>query len=123
MLDNTSLETPRLRRERQTLQAMICLYCQEQHGTRQGLCPSCVDLEAYALARLAHCRYGSNKSTCVNCPTHCYKPEMRQQVRTVMRYAGPRMLMKHPLLAILHLLDGKFDKRRNLDRKSKSPNS
>jgi hypothetical protein len=30
---------------------------------------------------------------------------MRQQVRLVMRYAGPRMLFAHPTLAVLHLVD------------------
>jgi hypothetical protein len=31
---------------------------------------------------------------------------MREQIRCVMRYAGPRMMMYHPVLAILHFLDG-----------------
>jgi hypothetical protein len=36
---------------------------------------------------------------------HCYRPEMRQRVREVMRFAGPKMLLRHPLLAVRHLLD------------------
>jgi hypothetical protein len=28
-------------------------------------------------------------------------------MRTVMRYAGPRMLWRHPLLAVAHLIDGR----------------
>jgi hypothetical protein len=31
---------------------------------------------------------------------------MRETIRIVMRYAGPRMLVYHPILAIQHLLDG-----------------
>jgi hypothetical protein len=38
---------------------------------------------------------------------HCYQREIRAQVREVMRYAGPRMLLRHPILAITHLIDGK----------------
>jgi hypothetical protein len=31
---------------------------------------------------------------------------MRQRIRAVMRYAGPRMLLRHPGMAIMHLFDG-----------------
>lgn len=72
------------------------------------------------MTRLDRCIYSPNKPTCVNCPTHCYKPDMREQIRVVMRYAGPRMLAKHPMLAILHLIDGKLDRRRTLARKPKA---
>ena len=41
---------------------------------------------------------------CKNCPVHCYKPEMREQIRIVMRWAGPRMLFYKPIAAIKHLL-------------------
>jgi hypothetical protein len=117
---STSAEPARIRRERQTIQAMIQLYCQDHHATRNTLCESCTALHSYALARLDRCIYAPDKPTCVNCPTHCYKPDMREQVRVVMRYAGPRMLTKHPILAILHLIDGKLDKRRTITRKPKS---
>jgi hypothetical protein len=30
---------------------------------------------------------------------------MREQVKTVMRYSGPRMSYRHPYLAMRHLLD------------------
>lgn len=116
---STSAEPPRIRRERQTIQAMIRLYCQDHHGTRNTLCESCVALDSYALARLDRCPYSPDKPTCVNCPTHCYKPDMREQVRVVMRYAGPRMLTRYPILAIMHLFDGKLDKRRKLIRNPK----
>jgi predicted amidophosphoribosyltransferase len=85
---------------------MIRLYCRGQHGHREGLCPACGELLAYAEARLDACPYGEAKTTCARCPVHCYKPEMRERIRAVMRYAGPRMLWHHPLLAVLHLLDG-----------------
>jgi hypothetical protein len=29
---------------------------------------------------------------------------MRELIRRVMRYAGPRMLLKHPILAVFHLI-------------------
>ena len=98
---------------------MIRLYCTSHHGTRTVLCKSCAALESYAMSRLDRCPYFLNKPTCVNCPTHCYIPDMREQARAVMRYAGPRMLIKHPILALFHIIDAKLDKRRKLKLKSK----
>jgi hypothetical protein len=97
---------PRLDRERRTMRAMILMYCQDHHDAAEALCPECSDLYTYALARLEGCPYGEKKPACANCPIHCYKSDRREEVRRVMRYSGPRMLKRHPILAILHLLDG-----------------
>jgi predicted amidophosphoribosyltransferase len=95
-------------RERRTLQAMIALYCAGLHGKTprdaDGLCPDCAATFAYARKRAASCRYGEEKTVCSACATHCYRPDMRERVRAVMRYAGPRMLLRHPVLALLHAL-------------------
>ena len=96
----------KLRRERRTIAAMIAIYCRDHHDAG-GLCPACAALNAYADERLDKCVYGLEKPTCVNCPIHCYKREKREAVRSVMRYAGPRMLSRHPILAIMHILDGR----------------
>jgi hypothetical protein len=96
----------RLAREARTIQVMIGMYCCGNHGTRDGLCSDCQALQDYALGLLERCPYAGSKPTCANCPIHCYSPEMRERIRTVMRYAGPRMLLHHPLLALGHLVDG-----------------
>lgn len=95
-------------RERRTLEAMIRLQCRDRHRPdADGLCDACRDLLRYAESRLAKCPFGADKPTCARCPVHCYRPEMRERVREVMRYAGPRMPREHPWLALLHLLDGR----------------
>jgi hypothetical protein len=105
----------RLAREVKTIAALIALYCRDHHSDEErgpaapaggGLCPECAGLLAYARLRLETCRYGADKPTCANCTTHCYQPAMRERVRVVMRYSGPRMLRRHPLLAVAHLIDG-----------------
>ena len=96
----------RLARERRTLEAMIRLYCRGRHGTGGELCAECRELADYARARLHRCLFQERKPTCARCPVHCYRPEMRERIRAVMRYAGPRMLYRHPLLALAHLIDG-----------------
>lgn len=98
---------PRMARELQTVALMIALYCRDQHGTKRGLCTDCRQLEEYARLRLRNCPFQENKTTCGNCPIHCYKPGMRKKIRTVMRYAGPRMMWHHPQLALGHMIDGR----------------
>ncbi len=92
----------RIEREKETAEQMIRLFCRhkEHHET---ICESCAELIEYAKARLDHCKFGEAKPTCKSCPTHCYKPEMREKMKTVMRYAGPRMLFYHPIAALRHL--------------------
>jgi len=97
---------PRFKRERRTVAAMLQIYCSDQHASTDGLCSECAEMLAYAEQRLANCPYQEQKPTCANCPIHCYRKEMREQMRVVMRYAGPRMLLRHPFLAIAHLVDG-----------------
>jgi predicted amidophosphoribosyltransferase len=97
----------RLKREHRTIEVMIDLYCREQHHSPPGsLCAECGELREYARARLERCVFQERKPTCAKCPVHCYKPDMRERVRAMMRYSGPRMLLHKPFLAIAHLLDG-----------------
>ncbi|MHA2293784.1 MAG: nitrous oxide-stimulated promoter family protein [Candidatus Hodarchaeales archaeon] len=97
----------RLVRERKTIELMIEIYCSDKHATKRGLCEDCNILLQYANQKLDKCLYGETKTTCAKCPIHCYKPKMRQTVREVMRYSGPKMAYKHPILAFRHLLDGR----------------
>ncbi len=96
-----------MEREKKIIKAMLVLYCQDHHiPTADQLCSGCRDLMAYAYQRLDKCPFGSEKPTCAKCPIHCYEPDKREQIRQVMRYAGPRMLHKHPVLGLKHLIDG-----------------
>ncbi len=106
-------EHPRMKRERKTIEVMIRFYCKKKHFTKNGFCADCTDLLEYANTRLDACPFQENKTTCAKCPIHCYKPSLREKIREVMRYAGPRMLYHHPILAIQHLID----RRRNEPRK------
>jgi len=95
------------RRERESVivQAMIKMYCQENHNSERSLCKECSTLSAYAEKRLLSCMYSEIKPVCKHCPVHCYSPVMREQMRQVMRWAGPRMIFRKPFFAITHLID------------------
>lgn len=95
-------------REFKTIAAMLRMYCHAHHHAKgPGLCPACMELLDYADQRLQRCRFGEAKPACAKCRIHCYKADRREQVRQLMRWAGPRMLLRHPLLAIRHLIDGR----------------
>lgn len=95
---------------------MIAIYCRgnrhagrmqiDQHdGSVQtaALCPDCRRLLDYAVSRVDGCPRMDVKSFCSVCPIHCYAADMRAQIRAVMRYSGPRMLLHHPLTTLRHM--------------------
>lgn len=93
--------------EKSVISEMIALYCAGNHKDRphndDGLCEECAELTRYSCARTDRCPNMETKTFCSNCPVHCYKPQMREKIRTVMRYSGPRMLFHHPIHAVRHL--------------------
>ncbi len=99
-------ENERIRREKNTMRKMIDIYCRGHHGRDRKLCADCGQLLEYAMQCIDRCPFREEKPVCGKCPVHCYKPVMREQIRRVMRYAGPRMLIRHPVLTVLHHLDG-----------------
>jgi hypothetical protein len=108
MSASPAAENHRLNREKKTIRAMIAIYCRGNHPEERNgtLCTECQTLLDYAFARLDRCPSSVKKPPCAKCSVHCYKPALRERIKSVMRYAGPRMLVKHPLLALHHWLDG-----------------
>jgi len=100
-----SIFNDRMGREAKTIKAMVKLYCKHHHDLNVDDCGECSVIQAYALDRLYHCPFQEGKTSCKKCPIHCYKPDMKEEVRKVMRYSGPRMMLRHPLLTIFHLID------------------
>ncbi|MBQ8563475.1 MAG: nitrous oxide-stimulated promoter family protein [Firmicutes bacterium] len=105
------------RDEKKIVTEMIALYCKKNHKAREKgrdgrFCEACEALREYAMKRSDSCPFGENKTFCSNCRVHCYKPQMREQIRQVMRFAGPRMLLHHPVLAVSHLVETKKEKKK-----------
>ena len=97
-----SSNTP-LDKERKTIRTMIRMYCKNNHLPKNEFCEDCLQLFEYASRRLKYCQFGDKKPTCEKCPIHCYTPEMRDKIRKVMRYSGPRMIYTHPIMGFRHL--------------------
>ncbi len=99
-------------REKVVVSQMIALYCRKNHHTGKELCSECTRLRDYAVERSDKCPYMETKTFCSNCKVHCYKPEMREKIREVMRFSGPRMMFYHPVMAVRHLVESNAEKRK-----------
>ncbi len=99
-------------REKHIVSEMIALYCHKKHGTKGKICDDCAALKAYAEMRADKCPFMETKTFCSNCKVHCYKADMRERIRQVMQFSGPRMLFHHPVMAIRHVIESKREKKR-----------
>ena len=79
------VETKR-EKEKKSGAIMIKLYCKKKHRTKDSLCQHCQQLSDYA--------------------------QMREKIREIMRFSGPRMIFYHPIMAIRHVMENKKEKRR-----------
>jgi len=83
----------RIEKDANVLRTFIKVYCRQNHlknggaANASGLCPACHDLLAYALKRNEKCPLDP-KPRCKNCEVHCYKPEMRERIKKVMKFSG-----------------------------------
>jgi len=96
------LTANRITSEKKTVELMIRMYCRATHRTSGCLCEDCEKLLIYARERLEKCPYQEGKTVCSRCSVHCFKKEMREKIREVMRFAGPGMIIHHPIAAIIH---------------------
>lgn len=111
MLTPAQIEAKR-ERERKVVTQMIEVYCHGNHGARSELCDECASLAEYASTRIGKCPFMATKTFCSQCRVHCYAPAQRQAIKDVMRYAGPRMLLRHPVMTVRHGIDTLRAKRR-----------
>ena len=99
----------KLQHERRIVADMIALYCRKKHSTKE-LCDNCRTLAEYADRRTMACPKMAEKTFCSQCKSHCYRQDMRERIREVMRFAGPRIIFHHPIAALRHLYYSKLKK-------------
>lgn len=103
--------------ELRVIEMMIQIYCKKKHGHKHDLCEECQELLEYAKMRIEKCPFMEEKTFCSNCRVHCYKKDMREKVKDVMRFSGPRMMFVRPDLVILHAYHS-FQHKRKEKRKA-----
>ena len=93
-------------KELQTLEAIGWIYCRAHHrGASKdaaGLCAECRETVDATAQRAAACPYG-HEANCQDCETHCQRGEAQDRIRAMMRYAAPRMALRHPLMTVEYL--------------------
>lgn len=94
----------RVEKEKETVELMINIYCKKNHNTNEELCDECRELLKYANKKLDFCKFGDKKSFCSKCNIHCYKKDMREKIKKVMKFSGPRLILYRPLDLIKHIL-------------------
>jgi len=62
-----------------------------------------MSLLIYARKKIYECRWGDEKPVCSKCPHPCYKKDILEKIRGVMRFSGRRMIYRHPFMALRHL--------------------
>lgn len=93
----------RIDKEKEIVALMINLYCNKKHKNI-NLCVDCQELLEYAHKRLASCNYKNEKISCRKCPTHCYNMKMKESIKRVMRFSGPKILFYKPYEYIRHII-------------------
>jgi len=110
------------RKDLKTLALFISIYCRHRHadqeklpfdlkgfdpaaiaGATPVLCSECRKLLAHAFIKRSHCPMHP-KPACKHCPSHCYHPTYREQIREVMRFSGKKMVLGGRLDYLFHLL-------------------
>lgn len=95
-------------KEIEVITLMIGLYCRKKHKfPKNRLCTECGALLDYVKFRREKCPFGDAKTFCGNCKIKCYKPQRQAEIRKVMRFSGPRMVFRHPVMVIRHMTEGR----------------
>lgn len=97
--------------EKELIHKMILLYCNAKHPGK-GLCRECGKLEAYAMTKIERCPLGDAKTSCSKCRIHCYKEPEQSRIREVMKYSGPKIAFRAPVLMFKYLYVKNRKKRR-----------
>lgn len=93
----------RIDKEKEIVELMIRIYCEKKHGNKGKLCSECEELLDYAKKRLTLCKFGEKKRSCSKCPIHCYKKDMKEKIKAVMKFSGPRLIIYKPFEFIRHI--------------------
>jgi NAD-dependent SIR2 family protein deacetylase len=83
---------------------MVIIYCRGNNHIKDGICIKCKEILEYARNKTRNCIHKGNKPTCRKCKTHCYNELNRKAIKDIMRYSRTRMIFKHPIKSINHLI-------------------
>lgn len=93
-------------KDRATMEAIGAIYCRGNHDAAargdDAMCAWCREAIEDTLERALACPHG-HKHNCEDCETHCQRGEAQQNIKVIMRYAAPRMVVRHPVMTFGYL--------------------
>ncbi len=92
--------------KKSVLTTMVELYCRKNHSGK--LCKQCQELLEYSFMRIESCPLLKKVIFCSSCEVHCFKESKSREIKKVMRFSGPRMILYHPLLALKYWIYSNF---------------
>lgn len=101
-----AMENTHIDKDRKTLEAIGRIYCAAHHEDAKkdeaGLCASCRETVERTFERASACPFG-HEGNCQDCEVHCQRGDAQRRIREMMRYAAPRMTVRHPLMTFDYL--------------------
>ena len=104
--------SPQVKGDIEQLYFFLGIYCDRKHGGREkapfklaavegalppeeapALCEDCRRLLGHAVSKRLICPYDP-KPKCRDCATNCFRPQYREQMREVMKFAGKYWLVR-----------------------------
>lgn len=93
-------------KDRATLNAIARIYCDAHHGEApkdsDGLCSSCCAAVESTMDRVSVCPFG-HAGNCEDCSVKCQRGGDQKRIKEIMKYAAPRMFLRHPLMSLEYL--------------------
>lgn len=93
-----------IKKEKDIVKVMIMMYSKGHNKIPFEENEELQELYKYCQMRLDKCPFRDKKRFCSKCKIHCYTQSRREQIKSVMKYSGPRMLYKHPILLLKHMV-------------------
>lgn len=87
-------------KKKKTLNFMFDIYKKSHPQRKEDL----DELKSYAFTRIDKCPNVEEGIYCNTCKIHCFKEDEKEEMRKIMKFSGPRMMIYHPILAMDHLI-------------------
>lgn len=103
-IDTIKYVEDKKKKEQEIVEKMIRIYCRKKHKSIE-LYEECQKLSDYTKQRTQHCPFIEVKTFCASCKVHCYKPQMRDKIKEVMKFSGKYLIFYYPKEVFLHIID------------------
>ncbi|MGI6787136.1 MAG: nitrous oxide-stimulated promoter family protein [Acholeplasmataceae bacterium] len=90
-------------KEKKTFDKMLKIYCKKKHSSTK-LCTECVEIQQYAHLKIEKCPFISDKPFCAFCKVQCYQKDMKEKIREIMKFSGPKMIFRAPIQSFKHIM-------------------